>query len=172
MKMLCVTAVVALVRRCSRQYNKLVPLFFFFFSNHVSSVFLACLFLSAGQGLATFDNQFRVMCVAVHPGSPEVFLCGGYSTAVKAWDSRCSKVNLINLLWEDSSFLLTPSRLGALWPFINLRQVGFEHVPPSHSPPLQSHTSTNDVYISIRGLYCSMHRNSAADNQLIAQSEF
>lgn len=96
MKMLCVTAVVALVRCRSRKYHKLVPLFFF--SNHVSSVFLACLFLSAGQGLATFDNQFRVMCVAVHPGSPEVFLCGGYSAAVKAWDSRCSKVKLINLL--------------------------------------------------------------------------
>lgn len=83
----------------------------FLFKSCVLCVFLACLFLSAGQGLATFDNQFRVMCVAVHPGSPEVFLCGGYSAAVKAWDSRCSKVKLINLLWEDSSFLLTPGRL-------------------------------------------------------------
>lgn len=51
----------------------------------------------AGQALVTCDSQFRVMCVAVHPSSPEVFLCGGYSSAVKAWDSRCCKVKPINL---------------------------------------------------------------------------
>lgn len=90
--MLYVTAVVVLVRRCSRKYYKLVPLF------KSCILCVSGLFLSAGQGLATFDNRFRVMCVAVHPGSPEVFLCGGYSAAVKAWDSRCSKVKLINLL--------------------------------------------------------------------------
>lgn len=48
--------------------------------------------VETGQAVVTCDSQFRVMCVAVHPGSPEVFLCGGYSSAVKAWDSRCCKV--------------------------------------------------------------------------------
>lgn len=50
-----------------------------------------------GQAVVTCDSQFRVMCVAVHPSSPEVFLCGGYSSTVKAWDSRCCKVKPINL---------------------------------------------------------------------------
>ncbi|CAG10458.1 unnamed protein product, partial [Tetraodon nigroviridis] len=48
--------------------------------------------LSAGQQVGRFDNQFKVMCLGLHPSGPETFLCGGYSSVVKAWDSRCSKV--------------------------------------------------------------------------------
>lgn len=48
---------------------------------------------SAGQQVGRFDNQFKVMCLASHPSGPEMFLCGGYSSVVKAWDSRCGKVN-------------------------------------------------------------------------------
>uniref|UniRef100_A0A3Q3A7A3 WD repeat domain 25 n=1 Tax=Kryptolebias marmoratus TaxID=37003 RepID=A0A3Q3A7A3_KRYMA len=47
------------------------------------------------QQAVKLDNQFKVMCVALYPSSPDVFLCGGYSSEVKAWDSRCSKVGLI-----------------------------------------------------------------------------
>lgn len=49
------------------------------------------------------------MCVVPHPCSPEVFLCGGYSSVVKAWDSRSCKVRLIILLLADMSFLFLPS---------------------------------------------------------------
>ncbi|KAM8737875.1 WD repeat-containing protein 25 isoform 2-T3 [Acanthopagrus schlegelii] len=45
-----------------------------------------------GQQVVRLDNQFKVMCVVPHPSNPEVFLCGGYSAAVKAWDSRSCKV--------------------------------------------------------------------------------
>ncbi|KAG7224164.1 hypothetical protein INR49_019899 [Caranx melampygus] len=44
-----------------------------------------------GGQIVKLDNQFKVMCVALHPRNPDVFLCGGYSSVVKAWDSRCSK---------------------------------------------------------------------------------
>ncbi|XP_054651802.1 WD repeat-containing protein 25 isoform X2 [Dunckerocampus dactyliophorus] len=48
--------------------------------------------VETGQQTVKSDNQFKVMCVASHPSNPEVFLCGGYSSLVKAWDSRCCKV--------------------------------------------------------------------------------
>lgn len=84
--MLCVAAVVEIVMLLQKSYHlRFLP------SSPLSS--LSC----AGQALVTCDSQFRVMCVAVHPSSPEVFLCGGYSSAVKAWDSRCCKVKPINL---------------------------------------------------------------------------
>lgn len=57
-------------------------------------------FSSAGQQVGRFDNQFKVMCLGSHPSIPETFLCGGYSSVVKAWDSRCSKVKLIKLLGD------------------------------------------------------------------------
>uniref|UniRef100_A0A8C6TC16 WD repeat domain 25 n=1 Tax=Neogobius melanostomus TaxID=47308 RepID=A0A8C6TC16_9GOBI len=44
------------------------------------------------QPLVKLDAQFRVMCVATHPSQPEVFLCGGHSPVVKAWDTRNAKV--------------------------------------------------------------------------------
>lgn len=70
------------------------------------SLSLSYSFLSAGQQVVRLGNQFKVMCVVLHPSSPDVFLCGGYSSVVKAWDSRSSKVKLINLR-EDLLFLLT-----------------------------------------------------------------
>ncbi|XP_029972911.1 WD repeat-containing protein 25 [Salarias fasciatus] len=48
--------------------------------------------VETGQPAVTVDTSFRVMCVAVVPGRPDVFLCGGYSPAVQAWDTRCCKV--------------------------------------------------------------------------------
>lgn len=72
------------------------------------SRFLFISLFSVGQQSVKLDNQFKVMCVALHPSNPEVFLCGGYSSSVKAWDSRICKVKLINLLTVDLPFLLTP----------------------------------------------------------------
>ncbi|XP_072221800.1 WD repeat-containing protein 25 [Leuresthes tenuis] len=48
--------------------------------------------VETGQQAVKLDNQFKVMSVVLHPSSPEVFLCGGYSSVVKAWDSRSCKV--------------------------------------------------------------------------------
>ncbi|KAF7652904.1 hypothetical protein LDENG_00090930 [Lucifuga dentata] len=48
--------------------------------------------VQTGQEIVKVDNQFKVMCVVLQPSNPEVFLCGGYSSSVKAWDSRSCKV--------------------------------------------------------------------------------
>ncbi|KAE8290002.1 WD repeat-containing protein 25 [Larimichthys crocea] len=48
--------------------------------------------VETGQQVVKLDNQFKVMCVVLHPSNLEVFLCGGYSSVVKAWDSRSCKV--------------------------------------------------------------------------------
>ncbi|XP_071752937.2 WD repeat-containing protein 25 [Centroberyx gerrardi] len=48
--------------------------------------------VQTGQQIVKVDNQFKIMCVAPHPSDREVFLCGGYSSVVKAWDSRICKV--------------------------------------------------------------------------------
>ncbi|XP_042356201.1 WD repeat-containing protein 25 [Plectropomus leopardus] len=48
--------------------------------------------VETGQQVVKLDNQFKVMCAVLHPSNPEVFLCGGYSSVVKAWDSRSCKV--------------------------------------------------------------------------------
>ncbi|KAM8915979.1 WD repeat-containing protein 25 isoform 1-T2 [Spinachia spinachia] len=48
--------------------------------------------VETGQQVVKLDNQFKVMRVVPHPSSPEVFLCGGYSSTVNAWDSRSCKV--------------------------------------------------------------------------------
>ncbi|XP_075964293.1 WD repeat-containing protein 25 isoform X1 [Anarhichas minor] len=48
--------------------------------------------VETGQQVVKLDNQFKVMRVVPHPSSPEVFLCGGHSSTVKAWDSRSCKV--------------------------------------------------------------------------------
>ncbi|XP_062863690.1 WD repeat-containing protein 25 [Trichomycterus rosablanca] len=44
--------------------------------------------VETGQVITRVDNQCRVTCVAVQPSDPAVFLCGGFSPEVKAWDSR------------------------------------------------------------------------------------
>lgn len=48
--------------------------------------------IETAQPVVKLDAQFRLTCVAVHPSQPEVFLCGGYSPVVKAWDTRSAKV--------------------------------------------------------------------------------
>lgn len=48
--------------------------------------------VETAEPVVKLDTQFRCMCVAVHPDQPEVFLCGGFSPTVKAWDSRSAKV--------------------------------------------------------------------------------
>ncbi|KAM9777879.1 WD repeat-containing protein 25 [Neosynchiropus ocellatus] len=48
--------------------------------------------VETGQQIVKLDNQFKVMCVSLHPGTPSVVVCGGYSPSVQAWDSRCNKV--------------------------------------------------------------------------------
>ncbi|XP_010877834.2 WD repeat-containing protein 25 [Esox lucius] len=51
--------------------------------------------VETGQPIAKVGNQFKVMCLAIQPDNPEVFLCGGYSAEVKAWDSRTCKVERV-----------------------------------------------------------------------------
>ncbi|XP_071355103.1 WD repeat-containing protein 25 [Trachinotus anak] len=48
--------------------------------------------VETGEQVVKLDNQFKVMSVALHPSNPDVFLCGGYSSVVKAWDSRSRKM--------------------------------------------------------------------------------
>lgn len=76
-------------------------------------------FSSAGQQVGSFDNQFKVMCLGLHPSGPETFLCGGYSSVVKAWDSRCGKVNLINFLNDGLSCFIRTAFLILIWPFLS-----------------------------------------------------
>ncbi|XP_014065448.1 WD repeat-containing protein 25 isoform X4 [Salmo salar] len=51
--------------------------------------------VETGQQIVKVGNQFKVMCLAVQPDNPEVFLCGGYSAEVKAWDARTCKVERV-----------------------------------------------------------------------------
>ncbi|KAJ7989264.1 hypothetical protein DPEC_G00317680 [Dallia pectoralis] len=51
--------------------------------------------LETGQLIVKAENQFKVMCLAMQPENPEVFLCGGYSSEVKAWDCRTCKVQRV-----------------------------------------------------------------------------
>ncbi|XP_062326448.1 WD repeat-containing protein 25 [Osmerus eperlanus] len=51
--------------------------------------------VETGQQIVKVGTQFRVMCLAVQPSDPDVFLCGGYSPEVKAWDSRTGKVESV-----------------------------------------------------------------------------
>ncbi|AWP16404.1 putative WD repeat-containing protein 25 [Scophthalmus maximus] len=48
--------------------------------------------VETGQHIVRLDNEFKVMCAALHPSSPDVFLCGGHSSVVKAWDARSRKM--------------------------------------------------------------------------------
>lgn len=41
------------------------------------------------------ENGFKVTCVAPRPSDPDVFLSGGFSSEVRAWDARCRKVSPI-----------------------------------------------------------------------------
>ncbi|XP_072545960.1 WD repeat-containing protein 25 [Salminus brasiliensis] len=48
--------------------------------------------VETGQVVAKMENQFKVTCLAFQPSDPCVFLCGGFSAEVKAWDSRSCQV--------------------------------------------------------------------------------
>ncbi|XP_022528346.2 WD repeat-containing protein 25 isoform X1 [Astyanax mexicanus] len=48
--------------------------------------------VETGQVVAKMENQFKVTCLAFQPSDPSVFLCGGFSAEVKAWDSRSCQV--------------------------------------------------------------------------------
>ncbi|XP_048048018.1 WD repeat-containing protein 25 [Megalobrama amblycephala] len=48
--------------------------------------------VETGQTVAQMENGFKVTCVAPRPSDPDVFLSGGFSSEVKAWDARCRKV--------------------------------------------------------------------------------
>ncbi|KAL4613117.1 WD repeat-containing protein 25 [Arapaima gigas] len=48
--------------------------------------------VETGQQIVKMRNQFKVTCLAIHPNDPNVVLCGGFSSEVKAWDTRTCKV--------------------------------------------------------------------------------
>ncbi|KAL2098689.1 hypothetical protein ACEWY4_005169 [Coilia grayii] len=48
--------------------------------------------VETGSEVVKVGNQFRVTCLALQPADPDVFLCGGFSPEVKAWDARSSKM--------------------------------------------------------------------------------
>ncbi|XP_073683188.1 WD repeat-containing protein 25 [Garra rufa] len=48
--------------------------------------------VETGKTIAQMENGFKVCCVAPRPSEPDVFLCGGFSSEVRAWDARCRKV--------------------------------------------------------------------------------
>ncbi|XP_067223203.1 WD repeat-containing protein 25 isoform X2 [Chanodichthys erythropterus] len=48
--------------------------------------------VETGQTVSRMENGFKVTCVAPRPSDPDVFLSGGFSSEVKAWDARCCKV--------------------------------------------------------------------------------
>ncbi|TSO67452.1 WD repeat-containing protein 25 [Bagarius yarrelli] len=48
--------------------------------------------LETGQVVARMENQFKVTCLAFQPTDPTLFLSGGFSSEIMAWDSRTCKV--------------------------------------------------------------------------------
>ncbi|XP_036398586.1 WD repeat-containing protein 25 [Megalops cyprinoides] len=48
--------------------------------------------VETSQQVFKVESQFKVTCLALQPSDPHVFLCGGFSPEVKAWDTRTSKV--------------------------------------------------------------------------------
>ncbi|XP_028920062.1 WD repeat-containing protein 25 [Ornithorhynchus anatinus] len=48
--------------------------------------------VETGTQLFSSKNEFRVSTLKFHPSEPNIFLCGGFSPEVKAWDMRNCKV--------------------------------------------------------------------------------
>ncbi|XP_055969662.1 WD repeat-containing protein 25 [Sorex fumeus] len=48
--------------------------------------------LETGAQLLTGRSDFRVTALKFHPKEPSVFVCGGFSSEIKAWDVRIGKV--------------------------------------------------------------------------------
>uniref|UniRef100_H3A7P1 WD repeat domain 25 n=1 Tax=Latimeria chalumnae TaxID=7897 RepID=H3A7P1_LATCH len=41
---------------------------------------------------ASFNSDFKVSCLKFHPTNSNVFLCGGFSSVIKAWDTRSCQI--------------------------------------------------------------------------------
>ncbi|XP_016335877.1 WD repeat-containing protein 25 [Sinocyclocheilus anshuiensis] len=48
--------------------------------------------VETGKTITQMENGFKVCCVAPRPSDPDVFVCGGFSPEVRAWDARCCKM--------------------------------------------------------------------------------
>ncbi|XP_048218048.1 WD repeat-containing protein 25 isoform X2 [Perognathus longimembris pacificus] len=48
--------------------------------------------LETGTQLFSGRSDFRITTLKFHPKDPNIFLCGGFSSEIKAWDIRTSKV--------------------------------------------------------------------------------
>ncbi|XP_020862998.1 WD repeat-containing protein 25 [Phascolarctos cinereus] len=48
--------------------------------------------VETGTQLLSCKNEFRISTVKFNPNEPNVFLCGGFSPEIKAWDMRSCKV--------------------------------------------------------------------------------
>lgn len=53
-----------------------------------------------GAQLLTGQSDFRVTAVKFHPKEHDIFLCGGFSPEIKAWDIRTGKVR-VSLIWGE-----------------------------------------------------------------------
>ncbi|XP_032820892.2 WD repeat-containing protein 25 [Petromyzon marinus] len=47
--------------------------------------------VETGQVMARIDHGSQIMCLALHPCQPNLFISGGFSSAAKAWDLRTCK---------------------------------------------------------------------------------
>ncbi|NXP74895.1 WDR25 protein, partial [Ramphastos sulfuratus] len=48
--------------------------------------------VETGKQVFSYKNEFRISTLKFHPTESNVFICGGFSPEVKAWDIRTSKV--------------------------------------------------------------------------------
>ncbi|XP_030627458.1 WD repeat-containing protein 25 [Chanos chanos] len=48
--------------------------------------------VETGQEVSRVQPHFKVTCLALQPSDPNVFLCGGFSSEVMAWDTRSCKM--------------------------------------------------------------------------------
>ncbi|XP_077322938.1 WD repeat-containing protein 25 [Lithobates pipiens] len=48
--------------------------------------------VETGKDLLSANNEWKIGAVKFHPIDPNLFICGGFSPTVKAWDARMNKV--------------------------------------------------------------------------------
>ncbi|XP_009903415.2 WD repeat-containing protein 25 [Dryobates pubescens] len=48
--------------------------------------------VETGKQVFSYKNEFRISSLKFHPTESNIFICGGFSPEVKAWDIRTSKV--------------------------------------------------------------------------------
>lgn len=51
--------------------------------------------VETGKQIISSENEFRISTLKFHPTDSNVFLCGGFSPEVKAWDIRICKVTRV-----------------------------------------------------------------------------